>query len=176
MLRPLNLFKNSNLTPTSTIQQKGIINKEKQESKEDLELKLEKISKEVSNFILDSKNAYSEQKKELVNILENFTKSQQQQPLSQQPLPQQILPQQPLPQQPLPQQTAPTNIDLLKQKRFKKTYSKVVGDVVDKIKMLYPSIKSEYFDKLYISGEDIYYKSSNKYTLMDTQLYCKLSK
>lgn len=232
MLRPSNLFKNQpyqnlnqsqNSIGDNTLaqikKQASVINTSNQSN--DIEGKIEKISKEVSNFILDSKNAYSEQKKDLVNILEKFVQTQ---PLaasmapsslssnlttSHSSLASSLTPQTafgsnqapqavfgvPQPLQAASQTTSkiPTmqsnamqssnmqsnNIqmnDLLKQKRTKKTYSKVVGDVIEKIKMLYPSLKNEYFEKLYISGEDIYYKSSNKYSLLDTQLYCKLSK
>lgn len=239
MLRPSNLFKNQpyqnlnqsqNSIGDNTLaqikKQASVINTSNQSN--DIEGKIEKISKEVSNFILDSKNAYSEQKKDLVNILEKFvqtqplaasmapsslssnlTTSHSSQAASMAPLstPQPFLatshssqatsttPLLAASHQAVSQSTSkiPTmqsntmqsntmqsnNIqinDLLKQKRTKKSYSKVVGDVIEKIKMLYPSLKNEYFEKLYISGEDIYYKSSNKYSLLDTQLYCKLSK
>lgn len=200
MLRPSNLFKNSSLQPSGlqnyNLQKQALKQTQPQnnqvqfqktndvvdikESKptvdpENIESKIEKISNEVSSFITSTTNAYSEQKKELVEMLNNFISSSKvNQPVEQ--TPHERIQEQKIINTKL---NNDSNIDLLSSKKAKhpkKSYSKAVGDVLERIKLIYPGLKADAFDKIYISGEDIYYKLSNRYALLDTQLYCKLSK
>jgi hypothetical protein len=189
MLRPQNMFKRPQITntilPNDHDQNLKQINKVIKETslplKEDIEPKkveLTKVYEEITSFINDSKNAFTEQKKEIVDVLSNYLEKLDNKQLMNEQT-HKIEKQEhdyKMENRYLLSENEKIDQTIKKPKQQKRSYTKVTGDVLNKVRLMFPSLDEKYIDKIYVSGEEIFYKSSNKYSLLDTQLYCKLSK